>query len=102
MSGSSAMMSNSGSASASGAAYPLNQWYAAAFSDEVTRQPLGRTLLERQVVLYRAQAGAPVALADRCVHRRAPLSQGALKESILPTFTMRCRARRTSRAPGRS
>jgi vanillate monooxygenase len=83
MSGSSAVMSNSRSANASGVAYPLNQWYAAAFSDEVTRQPLARTLLDRQVVLYRTQAGAPVALTDRCVHRKAPLSQGALKDDAI-------------------
>jgi len=60
------------------AAYPLNQWYAAAFSDEVTRAPLARTLLDRQVVLYRTQAGVPVALADRCSHRKAPLSKGGV------------------------
>ncbi len=59
-------------------AYPLNQWYAAAFSDEVTRAPLARTLLDRQVVLYRTESGAPVALTDRCPHRKAPLSKGAL------------------------
>jgi vanillate monooxygenase len=60
------------------AAYPLNQWYAAAFADEVGRVPLARTLLDRQVVLYRTAAGRPVALADRCSHRKAPLSRGAL------------------------
>jgi phenylpropionate dioxygenase-like ring-hydroxylating dioxygenase large terminal subunit len=58
--------------------YPLDQWYAAAFSDEIGRTPLARTLLDRQVVLYRTSAGDPVALPDRCVHRKAPLSAGML------------------------
>lgn len=61
------------------APYPLNQWYAAAFADEVTRSPLARTLLDRQVVLYRTQGGAPVALTDRCPHRKAPLSKGGVQ-----------------------
>jgi vanillate O-demethylase monooxygenase subunit len=60
------------------APYALDQWYAAAFADEVTRRPLARTLLDRQVVLYRTDAGTPVALADRCSHRKAPLSRGLL------------------------
>jgi vanillate O-demethylase monooxygenase subunit len=30
------------------------------------------------IVLYRTQSGSPVALADRCVHRRYPLSRSAL------------------------
>ncbi len=77
MNGSSAAGSNSRSR-AGGAPYPLNQWYAAAFSDEVTRKPLARTLLDRQVVLYRTEGGDPVALIDRCIHRKAPLSQGAV------------------------
>lgn len=59
-------------------AYPYSQWYAAAFSDEVTRTPMPRTLLDQRIVLYRTEAGDPVALVDRCPHRRAPLSQGAL------------------------
>lgn len=59
-------------------AYPYRQWYAAAFSEDVTREPLARTLLDQRIVLYRTEAGDPVALADRCPHRRAPLSQGAV------------------------
>lgn len=59
-------------------AYPLDQWYAAAFSDEVGRVPLARTLLDQRVVLWRTEAGAPAAVLDRCPHRRAPLSAGGL------------------------
>jgi len=58
--------------------YPRNCWYVAATSDELGRTPLGRRLLDRDVVLYRLQSGAPVALADRCAHRAMPLSTGRL------------------------
>ena len=55
-----------------------NIWYAAGWSDEITRQPLGRTYLNEDVVLYRRQDGTPVALQDLCPHRFVPLSKGAL------------------------
>jgi phenylpropionate dioxygenase-like ring-hydroxylating dioxygenase large terminal subunit len=58
--------------------YPLNCWWVAAAADEVTRTPLSRWLLDRRVVLFRTEAGAAVALEDRCAHRWAPLSQGKL------------------------
>ena len=53
-----------------------NFWYVAAMSDELGRVPLARTLLGEPVVLFRTKAGAPVALEDRCIHRRVPLSAG--------------------------
>ena len=56
--------------------YQLNAWYAAAFADEVGRAPLARILLNEPIVLYRREDGVPVALEDRCCHRRAPLSKG--------------------------
>lgn len=59
--------------------YLRNCWYAAAFSDEVTRQPLARTLLDTPVAFYRKQNGDPVALVDRCPHRFAPLSLGTVE-----------------------
>jgi len=58
--------------------YPFNCWWAAAATDEVSRKPLSRWLLEQRVVLFRTAAGDPVALADRCAHRWAPLSDGKL------------------------
>jgi phenylpropionate dioxygenase-like ring-hydroxylating dioxygenase large terminal subunit len=57
--------------------YPLNCWYVAATSDEVGQRPLGRTLLDQPVVLYRLRSGSIVALEDRCPHRSLPLSLGA-------------------------
>ncbi|RSM46874.1 Rieske (2Fe-2S) protein [Actinoplanes sp. ATCC 53533] len=51
-----------------------NQWYVAAYSEEVGEPLLGRTILGEPIVLYRTQDGTAVALSDRCVHRRYPLS----------------------------
>ena len=69
--------------------YPFNCWWAAAATDEVSRKPLSRWLLEQRVVLFRTAAGDPVALADRCAHRWAPYN-GELKCAIT------CSCRRTS------
>ncbi len=53
-------------------------WYAAARSHEIGRDLLGRVLLNEPVVLYRKEDGTPVALEDRCAHRRVQLSMGRL------------------------
>ena len=58
--------------------YLMNAWYAAGFGTEVSRTPLGRTLLDIPVVLYRTEGGAPVALYNRCSHRFVALSAGRL------------------------
>ena len=55
-----------------------NQWYVAAWSEDVGRAPLGRVLLNEYVVLYRKEDGTPVALENRCPHRNLPLSEGNL------------------------
>jgi vanillate O-demethylase monooxygenase subunit len=51
-------------------------WYVAAWSDEVSREPLARTVLGEDIVLFRKQDGSAVALENRCAHRRLPLSAG--------------------------
>lgn len=56
--------------------YPLNAWYVAAWDHEVTRKPLARRIADRPLALYRTEDGRPVALADACWHRLAPLSMG--------------------------
>lgn len=57
-------------------AFARNQWYVAAYSQEVGRELLGRTILGETLVLYRTEEdGTPVVLHDRCVHRRYPLSE---------------------------
>ena len=58
--------------------FPRNQWYIGAFSHEVTRTPMERTLLDEPVVFYRSEAGAAVAVAGRCPHRRFPMVKGNL------------------------
>jgi len=58
--------------------YLPDQWYVAGFPEEIGRTPLRRTLLEESVILYRTEAGDPVALSDVCPHRRAPLHLGRL------------------------
>lgn len=53
-------------------------WYVAGFSSEFGRNLLPRTILGRPLVFFRTEAGAPVALSDRCVHRSFPLSKSTL------------------------
>lgn len=59
--------------------YPFNCWWVAAFSEEVTRDLLGRWLLDTPVLLYRKEDGEAVAMENRCPHRGAPLTLGCLK-----------------------
>lgn len=57
--------------------HPRNAWYVAAWDHEVTKNDLfSRTVAHRPLVLYRTGEGRPVALADACWHRLAPLSMG--------------------------
>lgn len=58
--------------------YPREQWWVAATSEEITREPRQRWILDLPVVLYRKVDGTVVALDDRCPHRWAPLSRGWL------------------------
>lgn len=58
--------------------FARNQWYVAAYGGEVGRDLLARTVCGESLVLYRTEAGQAVALADRCVHRRYPLSESRL------------------------
>jgi phenylpropionate dioxygenase-like ring-hydroxylating dioxygenase large terminal subunit len=61
-----------------------NCWQAAAFGHEVIGgQLLARRIGDEPVVLYRAMDGRPVAVHDRCPHRFAPLSKGALVGDVL-------------------
>ena len=56
-----------------------NRWYIAAFSSEITRDPIERTLLGLPVALYRKENGDPVAIYGLCPHRYFPLAKGKLK-----------------------
>jgi phenylpropionate dioxygenase-like ring-hydroxylating dioxygenase large terminal subunit len=59
-------------------------WYVAALSRQVTdRKPHAATILEEPLVLFRDAEGWPTALLDRCLHRNAPLSKGALFDGCI-------------------
>lgn len=59
-------------------AFVKQSWYAALWAADLGEVPLRRTYLGEPVVLYRGAAGQPIALADSCPHRFAPLSKGKL------------------------
>lgn len=57
--------------------YARNAWYVVAWSSDLKpAKPYAMQVLGEQLVLYRTEQGSVVALADRCVHRLAPLSLG--------------------------
>jgi vanillate O-demethylase monooxygenase subunit len=55
-------------------AFARNQWYVAGYAQEVGEDLLARTVANEPIVFYRTGTGDVVGLADRCVHRRFPLS----------------------------
>lgn len=58
--------------------FVLDDWYVAAFSDEVGRDLLARKILGVEVLFYRREDGVATALRNRCPHRSFPLSKGRL------------------------
>ncbi|KQU68450.1 hypothetical protein ASC75_24990 [Aminobacter sp. DSM 101952] len=63
--------------------YIKNTWYAAAWSHEITRDMLARTIANEKIVFYRTESGEVAALEDRCPHRFVPLHLGKLKGDIV-------------------
>jgi phenylpropionate dioxygenase-like ring-hydroxylating dioxygenase large terminal subunit len=61
-----------------GLVYQRNQWYVAAWNDEVSREILERRILGDVVAFYRTETGEPVAISGLCPHRLYPLSKGRL------------------------
>lgn len=62
----------------------LNCWYVAGFAEDAGEQPLSRTILGKELAIYRSPVtGKPVALGNRCPHRFAALSQGKLVDGDL-------------------
>lgn len=54
-----------------------NAWYVAGWDTEIHADTLlARRLLGEDLVIFRGENGAVVALEDRCCHRLAPLSKG--------------------------
>lgn len=66
-----------GSKMAAAPTFPLNAWYAVAWSHEVGRRDiLARTLCGRPLALWRTPDNQVAAVDDACWHRLAPLSLG--------------------------
>ena len=54
-----------------------NCWYVAAWDHELLGDTLlARTIIGEPLLFYRLASGEPVAMANRCCHRHAPLSMG--------------------------
>lgn len=62
-----------------------NLWYMAAWSEDVGRTLLPRTIADEPVVMFRTTTGEVTALSDMCPHRFAPMHRGQLKGD-----TVRC------------
>ena len=60
-----------------------NRWYIAAFSSEISRDPIERKLLGLPVALYRKENGDPVAMYGLCPHRYFPLAKGKVRGDAL-------------------
>lgn len=56
-----------------------NTWYVAGWSKDFGRSLKPETILGENIVIYRREDDAPVALEDACPHRKLPLSMGNLK-----------------------
>jgi vanillate O-demethylase monooxygenase subunit len=54
-------------------------WYATAWSEEVTREPLERWVAGVPIVLFRREDGTAVALEGTCPHRGYPLGLGRVR-----------------------
>jgi phenylpropionate dioxygenase-like ring-hydroxylating dioxygenase large terminal subunit len=68
----------------SGLSYLRNTWYVAAWNEDVPPgKLLARVILEQPIVFFRDESGIIKAVADRCPHRSAPLSQGKLDRGII-------------------
>jgi phenylpropionate dioxygenase-like ring-hydroxylating dioxygenase large terminal subunit len=61
----------------------LHGWFAGCLSTRLRGAPLPLNLLNRPVVLFRDAQGVARGLEDRCPHRLARLSDGAVKDGAL-------------------
>ncbi len=55
--------------------FPRDQWYVAAYGREIGTELFARTICGESILFWRTESGEVTALAERCVHRRFPLSQ---------------------------
>jgi vanillate O-demethylase monooxygenase subunit len=59
--------------------FPMDRWWVAGLSKELTEQPLARRILDRPMVFFRLPNGEVGALQDRCCHKELPLSCGTVE-----------------------
>lgn len=60
--------------------FVCNCWYVVGWDHEFSEGVIqSRTILDEPIVFYRKSDGSLSALADRCVHRQAPLSMGRIE-----------------------
>lgn len=59
--------------------YLRNEWYVVALAGELIDRPVARRILGEPLVLFRTASGKAVVLEDRCPHRGAALSLGAVE-----------------------
>jgi phenylpropionate dioxygenase-like ring-hydroxylating dioxygenase large terminal subunit len=58
-------------------------WHPILRATDLGAAPVARTLLTERIVLFRGSDDQPVAVADRCPHREAPLSAGRVSDGCL-------------------
>ena len=63
--------------------FARQNWYCAATADEVRNAPLGRRLVERDVVLFRDEQGRAHAIDAMCAHRGGNLADGRVIASTV-------------------
>lgn len=63
--------------------FVFNAWYVVALPEEIGDTPLGRTVLDTPLVVFRQPDGSAAVLLDVCPHRFAALSDGALVDGNL-------------------
>lgn len=59
--------------------YVLNTWYPLTWSRGVGRSLASHRIIEKDLVIFRSEAGKVIAMDDACPHRLLPLSMGKLK-----------------------
>ena len=63
--------------------FVFDEWYVAAFGEELGWRLTPRRILGKRIVMFRTEAGVPAALEDRCAHRSYPLSAGTLERDTI-------------------
>lgn len=63
--------------------YLKNAWYMASWAQELGDKPIGKTLLNEPIVLFRTSSGTAQALSGRCPHRFAPLHMGEVIDDAI-------------------